>query len=307
MSWFVRSAVALAMGASLAGCVVSIEEDDVFLPEMAEGTTFTIIDEDVTLFELNRPRDGLFEEMGVSIARGSFTAPTGRIAYRLARRSSADGPLIVYCGGNSFDAPSHGDLAIWKLAAHGDALIWDYPGYGDSGGAPSVSSFQQAAAALADRVAGFRRNEGQSVVFWGHSLGGFVCAEMAARAGATAIVFETSAPSTRAAARYMLPPIVRAFVRVRLASTIAAFDIPQTLEGTRIPALVLAGRRDRILPPIMSEELAAALRANGHDVAFHEFPDANHFHIGFQPEYETVVADALGRLYGPATEPKEPE
>ena len=275
-------------------CTRHINEDDVFLPWMAEGTTFTITVEDDVLFTRNQPRAGLFDELGVVFEEGTFSSDVGEIAYRHMRVEGDNVPLIVYCGGNAYDLPNHGALSAYKLAPHGDALLWDYPGYGDSAGAPTTENFRKALAALPRQIDQLRRSENQPVIFWGHSLGGFVCAELAAQSPhADAVVFEASAPSAAAASKYFAPRFIRPFVRVKLSPAIAGFDSVAALEEKPVPALVLAGRHDRILPPQLSEELRDELGKNGRVVSYYEFPDANHFHIGFQEDYDEIVSAFL--------------
>ncbi|MEO0982508.1 MAG: alpha/beta hydrolase [Pseudomonadota bacterium] len=287
---------------ALVGCALHVDEEDVFLPWMAEGTSFTVTDDETgVIFERNRPAAGLFEAAELDIRDGVFDSALGPLAYRLARGPDPDAPLLVHCGGNSFDVPSHGDLAIWKLAPHGDALVWDYPGYGDSAGDATVADFRVAVAALAETIAGFRRTPDQRVVLWGHSLGGFVCSELAAAAPVIdAIIFEASAPSAPAASKYLAPAPLRPFVRVRLSDEIASFDNVAALSKRPIKALVLGARKDRILPVQLSRALRTSLEDAGHAVTYFEFRDSNHFHVGFQPDLPEVVSHFLaGETYRP--------
>ncbi len=291
------AASALLLAAS--GCARIISEEDVFLPEMAEGSLFsydrTRGDTHTILFAKNKANPEIWRAFDAQFSNGAFASPIGDINWRLARNEvlakARTPPLIVKCGGNSFDVPNHGDLSIWTSIAHGDVLVWDYPGYGDSGGAPTVAHFRQASAALLGQIDSFRRAPAQPVVFWGYSLGGFVCAELAASfSEKSAVVFVASAPSAQSAAAYFTPWYAKPFVRVRLSPEIQAFDNVATLAARRLKVLTLGAGEDRILPVQLSRALRDQLDETGHDVAYHEFKRADHFNVGMQREFRDVAA-----------------
>ncbi len=293
-----RALAALVAWVALAGCSREVREEDVFLAWMAEGTWFTFQDADGPLFTRNRPRPGLWDATRTTFEDGVIATPAGAMAYRLARPAAgpgAGGPLFVHCGGNAFDIPNHGDLAAWTIIPYGDALLWDYPGYGGSEGAASAATLETAARAVAAAAPQFRRGPDQRIVFIGHSLGGFVCAAMAAEAPeADGMIFEASAANANVAVGGAVPWALRPFLRVTLAPELAAYDNVAALSRRRdLPVLVLSARKDRILPRRLSRDLAAELEAAGHAVRYAELPDATHFDIGFQPELAAIMADFL--------------
>ncbi|MEO0697745.1 MAG: alpha/beta fold hydrolase [Pseudomonadota bacterium] len=267
---------------------------------MAEGTQFSITRNDDPIFVTNKARDGLFEELGIEFADGFIETPEGRLAVRHVTNKNKQGPLIVYCGGNSYDVPSHGELAAWKIGGHGDGLLWDYPGFGKSDGSPSVMSFRVSMERVASAIETYKRDKNQPVVFWGHSLGGFVCAEMVRAIGAAdAIVFEATAPSAHAAKDYLVPALLRPFLSIRLADELAGLDSVAALSGVRsadgapLPLLVLGARKDQILPVALSRRLADELEADGHNVSLTIYPDADHFDIGFAQGHDEAVSTFL--------------
>ncbi|MEL7481538.1 MAG: alpha/beta fold hydrolase [Pseudomonadota bacterium] len=291
--WLVCS---IALGL-LIGCTRTIGEDDVFLPWMAEGTQFSVTDDDDAVFVANRARDGLFEEMGLKIEDTSVPTTIGSLAVRHVLSPEEDVPLFVYCGGNSYDIPSHGELVTWKVAQHGDLLLWDYPGYGASQGEARVEDFKLAAKDLAGEIESFRRDTAQPVVFWGHSLGGFVCSELAGTTpGAAAIIYEASAPSSEAAITGAVPWYARPFVRAELDPVLLDFESVNALNGEKLSALVLGARKDRVLPVKLSRRLRDDLEAAGHAVSYHEFRKSNHFNIGFDKQLQTVVGSFVATL-----------
>ena len=281
----------------LAACTRTIGEDDVFLPWMAEGTQFTVSDDSGVIFFENKRRDGLFEEMGLTMEEGALPTSIGDLHYRYVRSPKEQAPLFIYCGGNSYDIPSHGSLVTWKVAPHGDLLLWDYPGYGNSEGEPQVKDFKQAAQDLSQYLASFRRDEEQAVIFWGHSLGGFVCSELAGQSKiATAMIYEASAPSSEAAVEGAVPWYARPFVRAELDEVLIDFKSAEALPDMALKALVLGARKDRVLPVRLSQKLRDDLADAGHSVTYHEFRGANHFNIGFEEDLERVVSDFVSAL-----------
>ncbi len=288
--------VGLVSAAGAAGCVRHVGESDVFMPSAAAGTVLTVSDDNGVVIDENGPAPGLWDKLGVDFVYGNVGSDVGQIRYRLARTSQNDGPLIVYCGGNTYDVEHHGDVTTWRIVSHGDALVWDYPGYGDSEGEATVADFRAAIGAFAETLPTLRRSKDQPIIFWGHSLGGFVCSELAAAAQrADGIVFEASAPSAEAASRYLATPLLRPFVRVRLDQAILSLDNVAALEDLRLPVLVLAAKKDRVLPSVLSRDLRDLLADAGHTVTYHEFREADHLNIGFQPDHDAIVSAFFAR------------
>ncbi len=285
-----RLFASLTFLATLIGCEHTITERDVFLPERAPTLILSVSDESDVLIDENRPRDGLFEEAGISFEDGNLETSVGRMAWRVARQADAARPLIVNCHGNAGDIENHGDLTVWKLYEHGDVLLWDYPGYGASEGTASVPDFEAMAADLAEALPAFRRSETQDVVFWGYSFGGFICARLAAQSGlADAVVFEASALSAEAAVREFVPAYASLFVRPRLSMDLRGYDNAEALRGIDAPVLVLAGLKDSVLPPRQSRGLRDGLLRAGLAVDFETFTTANHFTIAFSEGFDARV------------------
>jgi len=279
---------------SFGGCQIAIEEKDIFQPGSANGVEFTIETADGALFVLNKPRAGLFEQMGVVFDEMMLPSNAGAIYPRLARGPDAEQPLIIYCGGNTWDTSVFDDVTAWSVAPFGDVALWDYPGFGRSTGEPSVAGFEEASLAVLQTIEQLKRSPDQKIVFWGHSLGGFDCADMAAKAeNAAGLILMTSAPSANAAARYLAPWVLRPFVRVRLAQTIAEFDNVRALEGFNAPILIISAGKDEILPAKLSRKLRYALTAAGHRVDYAEFPKSDHFTIIREKELGPVIRSFL--------------
>ncbi len=193
-----------------------------------------------------------------------------------------EGPLIVSCFGNASDRRLNGIDYLRKIAPFGEAVIWDYPGYGDSSGAAEVTSFE---AVIDDLVPELdARADGRPLIYWGHSLGGFVCAQMAARSEAVdAIILETTAPNVRAVAREWAPLGLGRIVPID--DQLKRFDTPQALADFARPILIIGAGRDQVLPVGLSRQLAEQLP----DAIYLELPQATHFSAGFDPQAQAAV------------------
>jgi pimeloyl-ACP methyl ester carboxylesterase len=284
---------------ALSGCALTLSEADVFAPQRAAQNTVTINDDAGLRIEDNVAQPGLWAELGYTFTASELSVPSGRIALQRMERADAQGPLIVYCGGTAFDWQEHGAAVSYFLGAHGDLLFWNYPGYGGSDGAPSVANLRNSFPALADEIAR-QRGPDQPLILWGHSLGGFVCAELAARLGGLdgldAVILEASAPSATAAARYLPGPLLRGVVRPRLPDAMAGLDVVRALSSLDVPVLVLGGGRDDVLPVRLSQQLADGLQGRPAPVQYEEFADADHFTISWQDGFPEVVEDFIGSL-----------
>lgn len=200
-----------------------------------------------------------------------------------------EGPLIVSCFGNSSDRVEHGVDYIAKIAPYGQVLLWDYPGYGDSSGQATVDTVERVTKALVPLIQA--RAAGRPVIYWGHSLGGFVCANMASQTdGVGGIILETTAPSIRSVAAAWTPNQIP--LKVTFDDDLLRFDIPAALDRLNAPILIIGAGRDQVLPVGLSRELADALP----NAAYLEIPMATHFSAGFDPYTKDAVRDLLNRL-----------
>ncbi len=289
---------ALALLPALAACSMTIDESTVFAPRERESRAQTA--EELA----NWPADHVLAAApDARIEHGFIGGGDVRVAFTLAARDGAARPLIVHCGGNAADRYNSGSAYIRKALAFGDVLIFDYPGYGDSPGVPTGESMQ----AMAARVSAFatERAGARGLVFWGHSLGGFVCAQMAgATPAADGVVLETTARSASEVADAWTPWYAAPFVRIDVAQSLASYDVAQALAGFDGAVLVLGARRDDTLPVSLSRSLNDALRQAGAQVTYVEFADAAHFDVPQQPDFAPTLSAFFARL--PQQAPSSP-
>lgn len=230
---------------------------------------------------------GLYEAFGSDGAVRAVSRPAivhetietaaGPVALTVTSVPGRKAPLTVHCGGNATDRWSDGTAYTAKALFVSDVIVWDYPGYGDSGGRARIAD---ALAAVDGLVAHVRaRQPDRAIAYWGHSLGGFLCAEAAARdPGAAALVLEATASDAAAAVRAVARGPLR-LLNPRPAGVFREFDIPGTLKGKALPILVFGAEADDVLPWPLAQDLARHLEADGHDVTFVLAPGAGHFGV----------------------------
>jgi pimeloyl-ACP methyl ester carboxylesterase len=225
------------------------------------------------------------------------TPDAGRIAWSLFTRVTSEAapvgarPLIVHCAGNAGDRYNSALGYSGKALPWGDVLVFDYPGYGDSTGSPSAAALEAASGALLADIDA--RIGDRDLVFWGHSLGGFICARLAERAeGADALILETTARNAAEVAAAWKPWWAGAFVRITVADSLAGYDSAAAAKAFGGPVLVLGGRKDTTLPVKLARSLAAAADALGADVRYVEFAEAGHRTVPDAPDF-TATIDAF--------------
>jgi len=135
-----------------------------------------------------------------------------------------------------------------------NVLAIDYRGYGRSSERlPSEESVSQDARAAWDWLAA-RVPEARRRVIYGHSLGGAIAADLAARVGAAgALVLE----STFTSLHDMAERSVFGFLPLDALLT-QRFDVLAALPRARMPVLIVQGSEDTVVPPEMAQQLYAA-------------------------------------------------
>ncbi len=292
MSQLIKSIAGLGGMLSATACLHTVSVEDVFQPQLANHAHVTVVIDGETIFDRNAPTDGLWDRWGVTLTRGSLDTPIGPLAYSAVRHEDLNAPLIVYCGGAAFDTPNHAAYVHWLLAPFGDMVAWDYPGFGETGGVLSYDRLEIATSAMAEHIHDLKRYRNQPVILWGHSIGGFVCADLAGRAtDVDAIVLEATGNGAIQTVRSRIPFIARPFVRV--ASELQGINNAEALREVEAPILVLAGARDDVIRPQISKTLHDELVAMGKTAELIVLEKIGHYDIAYHPE----VADLLAAFF----------
>jgi fermentation-respiration switch protein FrsA (DUF1100 family) len=201
---------------------------------------------------------------------------TSVVHAKQVRYSAADGTaLIAYVLGDQCErAPVilafHGnaDLARWlvpwatALARHTGACVFlpEYRGYDGLRGAPTyagVAADARAALAQARSVFGAPLDR---FIYFGHSLGSAVAAELAAEAPPAALLLQSPFSSARAMAKRMIVPGLDALWTI---ISRVHYDTVARVRTLRVPVWVTHGDRDVVVPVRMGREVFAAAAQRG--------------------------------------------
>jgi fermentation-respiration switch protein FrsA (DUF1100 family) len=184
----------------------------------------------------------------------------------LASPASDVEPVVLYLHGNAGNLADRAQRFA-RLSRFGwGVLLLEYRGYGGNPGDPSEAGlFADASAAYASlRDGGISPSR---IVLWGESLGTGVAVRLASEVEVGAILLESPYTSIADIARKRFPFVpVDWLLRDR-------FELIGRIGAVRAPVLVMAGGRDRVVPPAMSRAVFAA--ANEPKVSWFA-PDAGH-------------------------------
>jgi pimeloyl-ACP methyl ester carboxylesterase len=170
-------------------------------------------------------------------------------------------PVVLAFHGNA-------DLSRWLIPwasqvtreANVCVLIPEYRGYDGLSGVPSYAgSAHDARAALAFARDSLHVSQDR-LIYYGHSLGTAIAAELAASAAPLSLVLESPFSSARAMSRRLFVPGVSAFWG--LVSRVH-FDTNARVAALDVPVSVAHGDKDLISPTEMGHEVFASARRPG--------------------------------------------
>ncbi len=150
-------------------------------------------------------------------------------------------------------------------------LALDYRGYGKSEGSPDEAGLYRDADAAYLYLVRERRFQPTGIFIYGHSLGGAIATDLAARRQCGGLIVESSFSSGRDMARRMFRlPFFEYVPR-------SQFDSHTKIRRVRAPVLIVHGTKDEVIPFAMGEELYRAasepksffpVEGAGHDTVF---------------------------------------
>ena len=146
-------------------------------------------------------------------------------------------------------SPTGSDVLELFHGLNAAVLVFDYRGYGRSEGSPNEDGVLADARAARRWLAARTNVREQVIVLAGHSLGGGVVVDLAAKDGARGLILEstfTSLPDTAAEHFPFLP--VRSLMRTRL-------DSVAKIPGYHGPLLQTHGDADQIVPYELGRKL----------------------------------------------------
>lgn len=225
---------------------------------------------------------------GVEAQRGIRAVGTGDERVEVLRLPAApDAPTVVYFHGNAAQLPDGAWLGA-QLRERGMGFYGvEYPGYGHTPGPVTEERIY----AAAERALASLRESGvpaERTVLLGQSLGSGVAAEMARRGLGARLILVSAYTSMVEMGRRQFPYLpVGWLVKDR-------FDTLDKAPGLKLPALVIHGDRDEVVPFEMGREVARQLPG----ARFVALPKAGHNDVwdrGGPSLLDEVAAFAWGR------------
>jgi len=184
---------------------------------------------------------------------------------------------VLFCHGNAGNISHRLDTLRLLHALGLQVLIFDYRGYGRSEGRPSEAGTYRDADAAWRFLREVRGIPAGEIILFGRSLGAAVCADLASRVQAAAVILESAFTSVPEMAATIYP-----WLPVRLLSRYH-YDNLTKLERIHRPLLVVHARHDEIIPFSHGERLFQRagepkqfleLNGGGHNDAFLTSRDA---------------------------------
>lgn len=222
------------------------------------------------------------------VEHGRSVSADGGLAWTTITHAAPSDTLIVRCGGNASTRQHSGYHYAMSSVPYGDVLMFDYPGYGETGGKATPQRFQT----MSDKLVPLVREKaaGRRIVLWGHSLGGMVCSELAARLQETsALIIETSARNAREVARAWTPWYAAMFVNIEIAPGFGDVDVANALKSFNGPVLVLGAENDQTLPVQLARSVGKSLKDEGVDATYTEFKGGGHSNLIMHPEFAPTI------------------
>ena len=211
----------------------------------------------------------------VRIAAADGTALAGVLVKPPVERPAA----VLYFGGNAEEVTAY---AAQAAASYGDraALFVNYRGYGESAGTPGERALVADGAAAFDWLRARADVDGTRIALHGRSLGAGVAVQVAAQREPRCVVLTSPFDSARDVARRIYPWLPVSWL-IR-----HPFDSHAHAPKLRLPALLLVGESDTLIPPAHSRRLAAAWGREAKVVAF---PGMGHNDIAIHPRYDAEI------------------
>ncbi len=177
----------------------------------------------------------------------------GRTVYALYARAPAGAPTVVHFHGNGEQLADQGPLVRALSAAGLGACAVEYPGYGLAGSAAPGEQNIYADAETALRHLESLGVPASSMVLEGQSLGTGVAVEMARRGYGSRLVLISPYTSMVDMARHIAPFLPVGFLLTE------RFETAPKAPGIALPALVIHGEDDELIPLSMGRRVAKLL------------------------------------------------
>jgi hypothetical protein len=245
-NFYLSAAAALILLAGVLAARASLESRLIFPGASTQGRRDALIRPGggCELIAL-RTRDGT----GIVAQFGRALEPGGAPAPDPGRRPT----LIFFYGNGACAAFMSGEFDHFRRLGL-NVLMPEFPGYGMSGGRPSERGFYAAGDAAYDYLQTRADVDPGRILLAGWSMGAAVAIDLASRRRPLALM-TVSAFTTHPAVARSLAPWFPASLIIR-----SRFDNLAKISRVSCPVLIAHGSRDRLVPPAMADQLAAAAK-----------------------------------------------
>jgi fermentation-respiration switch protein FrsA (DUF1100 family) len=182
-----------------------------------------------------------------------FRSADGNLVHGWFAEAERPRAVVLYAHGNAGNVTDlRPVLDLFRDRLGASVLVFDYRGYGSSEGVPSEAGILADARAARRWLAARTGVREGDIVLVGHSLGGGVAVDLAARDGARGLILESAASALPDAAADHFPLLpVRCLMRTRL-------DSVAKIPDYHGPLLQTHGDADRVIPFALGRKLFAA-------------------------------------------------
>ena len=208
-----------------------------------------------------------------------------RLAGVLVRPKASRGPLVIFFGGNAEEV-TEGAASAHEVYGERAVLLMNYRGYGRSEGSPGEKGLVADAIEIYDWAARRGDVDPARIAVHGRSLGTGVAVQLAAARSAACVVLTSPFSSALDVARNAYPWLPVSMLMRH------PFDSLKHAPRLKVPALVLIGAADNIIPAEQSERLAAAW---GGPVERLRLEGFGHNDLDMHPGYHQAIRTFLGR------------
>jgi uncharacterized protein len=189
-----------------------------------------------------------------------------------------DGPVVLFCHGNAGNIAWRASTLAWFVEGTGArTLLFDYSGYGGNAGEPSEEEVYKDGFAAYEYLLG-QGVEPRRIVLYGESLGVAVALAIAAERPVAGVVAQSGFSSLASMARSLYPWLPLSAVLAR-----GAFTNNRRLAGLSVPALIVHGTADEIIPFSEAQKLAAAAPAGSELLAIEGAGHNDLFEVAGEP------------------------
>lgn len=225
------------------------------------------------------PAGWRLEEVRIKAADGA------QLAGVLVAPPVARPPLVIYFGGNAEEVTAFASQAAESYGPRAVLLV-NYRGYGDSGGTPGEKSVVSDGIEIFDWAVHRRDIDASRIAIHGRSLGAGVAVQVAAARPPRCVILTSPFDSALEVARrhYRWLPVAWLLRH--------PFDSLARAPGLRMPALIIMGDADTLIPASHSQRLASRWGVPAEQLVL---PGYGHNDLSLDPRYDAAIHAFLDR------------